>query len=97
MVEEEGPARSGVQVRSSKKSARSTGTNCCLRGCGEGDRRRFRKEEEEELFECQNCGDLWTEKELNEVQDVLQRVAPGEKMPYGECPDCGAVCHKWEK
>ena len=40
---------------------------------------------------CQNC-ERETESPLP-LKDVLQRVAPGELMPSGECPDCGAVCH----
>lgn len=48
---------------------------------------------EPDLFECQNCGKEWAENELHELLDVTERVAPGELMPAGECPDCGAVCH----
>lgn len=50
-------------------------------------------ESDEEQFECQNCGKRWAIDELLPVQDLLQRVAPGEPMPAGECPECGAVCH----
>lgn len=52
-----------------------------------------------ERYECQNCGRRWGLEELNPVEDVLERVAPGEPMPAGECPgnSCvGAVCHKAE-
>ena len=50
---------------------------------------------EEELTEqCQNCQRLFIEDELiNPIPDLTQRVAPGEVMPSGECPACGAVCH----
>jgi len=48
-------------------------------------------------YECQNCGTKWTAKELEPVEDVLERVAPGEKMPAGQCPECGAVCHQVEE
>jgi len=50
---------------------------------------------EEELSEqCQNCDRLFKEDELiNPIPDLEQRVAPGEIMPSGECPACGAVCH----
>ena len=53
------------------------------------------------LLKCHNCG--WKgprEKlraQLEQVPDLLQRVAPGEPMPYGECPECGALCHETEK
>lgn len=43
--------------------------------------------------ECQSCSRRWLEEQLNEVEDLSMRVAPGEPMPSGECPACGAVCH----
>lgn len=46
---------------------------------------------------CQNCGKLWREKDLiNPIPDLHERVDPGEKMPNGECPGCGAVAHEEE-
>jgi len=45
-------------------------------------------------FECQDCGQHWTEENLEPIRDVFQRVAPGEIMPAGECPECGALCHE---
>ncbi len=42
--------------------------------------------------ECQNCGQRWPFAALKEIQHIHQRVAPGEPMPSGECPDCGALC-----
>lgn len=48
-------------------------------------------------FECQNCGEVWGENELvNPIPDLVERVAPGEPMPAGECPECGALCHALE-
>lgn len=44
--------------------------------------------------ECQSCGFMGREEELvNPIPDLEQRVGPGEAMPSGECPACGAVCH----
>lgn len=43
--------------------------------------------------QCENCGRVLDYDQLEPVMNPLQRVAPGEIMPYGECPDCGAVCH----
>ncbi len=44
---------------------------------------------------CQNCGKGWREKDLiNPIPDLHERVDPGEPMPNGECPGCGAVCHE---
>ena len=45
------------------------------------------------ILRCQNCRKRWKLDELKPLVDVMERVAPGELMPYGECPDCGAVCH----
>lgn len=43
-------------------------------------------------FECQDCGkEFWDEKALLEIKNLLQRVSPGEIMPAGECPKCGAL------
>lgn len=44
--------------------------------------------------QCQNCERLWSEESLKPIADVAERVAPGEPMPAGECPACGAVCHE---
>ncbi len=44
-------------------------------------------------YRCDNCLRLWTEAELQPIKDVFERVAPGEPMPAGECPACGALCH----
>lgn len=46
---------------------------------------------------CADCGSCWHEDQLREIQDLMQRVAPGEIMPSGECPDCGALCHPKKK
>ncbi len=47
------------------------------------------------LCECQSCD--WTGPEADlkpiEEQGIFDRVAPGEVMPAGECPKCGAVAH----
>jgi DNA-directed RNA polymerase subunit RPC12/RpoP len=48
---------------------------------------------EERVAVCQNCGQVWPEPALRPIRDVEQRVAPGEPMPAGECPECGTLCH----
>jgi hypothetical protein len=49
--------------------------------------------EEEPKHQCQNCERQFGEDELvNPIPDLGQRVAPGEPMPSGECPACGALC-----
>jgi hypothetical protein len=43
---------------------------------------------------CQNCGKVTSRfKPLEEVKDLLQRIAPGEIFPAGECLTCGALVH----
>lgn len=41
---------------------------------------------------CQNCGAERREDQLLPIKDVFERVAAGEPMPSGECPECGALC-----
>ena len=47
----------------------------------------------DERSECQNCRLTWDEDELKEIKHLSERVAPGEPMPSGECPECKALCH----
>jgi hypothetical protein len=42
---------------------------------------------------CQNCEWTGDDSETKNIEDVFDRVEPGEIMPYGECPECGALCH----
>lgn len=42
---------------------------------------------------CGNCLWIGRESECNPITDVTERVMPGEIMPAGECPECGAVTH----
>ena len=48
------------------------------------------------LTECQDCETRTPESKLNPVKDLHQRVEPGEPMPAGECPECGALCQEIE-
>lgn len=50
-------------------------------------------------LQCQNCGMYMTEAEVVPMPagSMFMRVAPGEIMPYGECPECGAVVHLAEE
>ena len=45
------------------------------------------------VCECQDCGHRFPENRLKGIKDIHERAAPGEPMPSGECPECGAVCH----
>jgi hypothetical protein len=46
---------------------------------------------------CQNCEWRGTMDQLGcqleDTADLLERVASGEIMPAGECPECGALAH----
>ena len=46
------------------------------------------------LYECQNCGELWELDELQPIHRYYERVAQDEAEPDGECPECGALCHR---
>jgi hypothetical protein len=43
--------------------------------------------------ECDNCGMSWSKNQLKDIRDYNVRVSPGEIVPSGECPECGALCH----
>ena len=43
--------------------------------------------------QCGNCDSIWTCDELNKTKDLNQRLTPGDLVPSGECPDCGALCY----
>ncbi len=46
------------------------------------------------VYRCGNCAFVTFNLEvLPPIKDLLHRVAPGEPMPAGECPTCGALVH----
>jgi len=48
-------------------------------------------------FRCENCATLWELNQLIELDPtaLYDRVAAGEIMPQGSCPECGSFCHLW--
>ena len=45
-------------------------------------------------YACQNCNFVTQDRDqLAPIRDIHQRVEPGERMPAGECPECGALVH----
>lgn len=48
--------------------------------------------------ECGDCGRIYDEADIVRVfpniPDLAERIAPGEPVPFGECPDCGALVHE---
>ena len=45
------------------------------------------------LFECWNCAGIFTQEQLDMIDDFAERVEEGEELPEGQCPDCGALCY----
>jgi hypothetical protein len=47
---------------------------------------------------CNDCEHICTDDDLKvefpDIPHLLDRIAPGEPVPYGECPQCGALIHK---
>jgi DNA-directed RNA polymerase subunit RPC12/RpoP len=50
-------------------------------------------------YECTNCGrvDGPLKRVFPDIPDLLERIAPGEPVPEGECPHCGFLVHAWEE
>lgn len=47
--------------------------------------------------ECGNCNWTGPESDAGPIADLHERVEPGEIMPSGECPKCGALVHRsWQ-
>lgn len=46
---------------------------------------------------CQNCdfaGDREKiKRQFPDIPNLAERVSPGELVPFGECPECGALVH----
>lgn len=40
---------------------------------------------------CQNCDWQGESEELHYIENMQERVAPGELAPEGQCPLCGAL------
>lgn len=47
---------------------------------------------------CDDCTHICTEEDLKvhlaDVPNLAERLSPGELVPYGECPECGALIHE---
>jgi hypothetical protein len=49
--------------------------------------------EPQTLVSCQNCSWTGLASHLHAIRDLASRIAPGETVPAGQCPDCGALAH----
>jgi hypothetical protein len=56
-----------------------------------------RSDDDDERAECANCGWTGSADDCGEIKDIFERVAAGEEMPAGECPECGCLCHLTDK
>ena len=45
---------------------------------------------------CDNCGKIWKVDELEDIENLDNRVDPGSIVPSGQCPECGALCYPVE-
>lgn len=47
-------------------------------------------------FCCQNCGSEFESLavEFPDIPNLTDRIMPGEVVPDGECPNCGALVHE---
>lgn len=47
---------------------------------------------------CNDCEHICTDDDLKvefpDIPRLLDRIAPGEPVPYGECPQCGALMNE---
>lgn len=43
--------------------------------------------------DCDNCGHKCTAGDLGAIADAQERLYPGETIPAGECPECGACAY----
>jgi len=49
------------------------------------------------MYICENCGEEYEcLSDMHHIEDIGERVEPGEFMPAGECIECKAVCHDQE-
>lgn len=42
---------------------------------------------------CSNCDWTGAVKDINGIRDAHERLCPGEEIPAGECPKCGAMAY----
>jgi hypothetical protein len=44
---------------------------------------------------CNHCGRVWAAQDLAPIPDERERIAPGEVVPLGACPNpaCRALCY----
>lgn len=49
---------------------------------------------DDKTYICSNCEKKWKGiQHLDPIEDLRQRIDPGEPYPAGQCPDCGCLVH----
>ena len=52
--------------------------------------------DEKKQLRCRNCDWTGTEdqlgRQLGEIHHLIEKIEPGEIVPYGECPECTCLC-----
>ena len=51
------------------------------------------------MLEYDGCGETYAgaeelRRQWPDIPDIGMRIAPGERVPYGECNECGALVHQ---
>ncbi len=47
-----------------------------------------------DLCRCADCGAICPADDLDAVQNLSQRLVPGDDVPDGQCPECGALSYR---
>ena len=45
---------------------------------------------------CDDCGKVWTDDQLEDIDRLSERLDAGGTVPSGECPGCGSLCYPVE-
>ena len=46
-----------------------------------------------QFCKCDNCGEWYSEEDVDPVVDFWARVEAGNEMPAGQCRECGSLCY----
>ena len=50
----------------------------------------------DKLYRCNNCAFQTDEHEaFSDVENLRERLEPGDIMPSGQCPECGCFVHEY--
>lgn len=44
-----------------------------------------------EKIQCADCNWQGSSWDAEYIEDIYDRVSPGDVMPWGQCPDCGSL------